>query len=201
MSPAILLQEGGSLPGPKSGILPITREWIVWGDTCADKARDFIRKGSLGREQQGKGTPENCSAMWLAVSGFMGMGLVSGLSLANHFDSGSFLVARSSLSQDGFQREGFWEVGRTYGLTSPLFFWPFPNSSSWWWLVSSAFLTGTSCCKITHASDDHHPWPGRVVLVSGSPNSISKQRMFWPSNHQPLQPPPMVHPQGNSGWK
>ena len=26
------------------------------------------------------------------------------------------------LSQDGFQREGFWEVGRTYGLKSPLSF-------------------------------------------------------------------------------
>ena len=28
-------------------------------------------------------------------------------------DSGSFLV-HASLSQDGFQHEGFWEVGRTY---------------------------------------------------------------------------------------
>ena len=35
------------------------------------------------------------------------MGLVSGLSLANHFYSESFLVAL--LSQDGCQR-GFWEV-------------------------------------------------------------------------------------------
>ena len=50
------------------------------------------------------------------------MGLVSGLSLANHSDSGSFLVVRTSLSQDGFQRDGFWEVGRTYGLVSPLSF-------------------------------------------------------------------------------
>ena len=48
--------------------------------------------------------------------------LVSGLSLANHSDSGSFLVTCASLSQDGFQREGFWEVGRTYGLASPLSF-------------------------------------------------------------------------------
>ena len=45
--------------------------------------------------------------MWLAVSGFMVMGLASGLSLANHSDSESFLVAL--LSQDGCQR-GFWEV-------------------------------------------------------------------------------------------
>ena len=53
---------------------------------------------------------EDRCAMWLAVSGFMLMGLVSRLSLANHSDSGSFLVAHTLLSQDGRQREGFWEV-------------------------------------------------------------------------------------------
>ena len=44
--------------------------------------------------------------MWLAVSGFM----VMGLSLANHSDSEFFLVVHTSFSQDGCQREGFWEV-------------------------------------------------------------------------------------------
>jgi len=39
----------------------------------------------------------------------MVMGLVSGLSLANHSDSESFLVVQALLSQDGCQR-GFWEV-------------------------------------------------------------------------------------------
>ena len=48
--------------------------------------------------------------MWLAVSGFMVMGLVSGLSLANHSDSESFLVVHVLFSRDGCQREGFWEV-------------------------------------------------------------------------------------------
>ena len=48
--------------------------------------------------------------MWLAVSGFMMMGSVAGLSLANHSNSESFLVALTSLSQDGCWREGFWEV-------------------------------------------------------------------------------------------
>ena len=86
------------------------------------KQREFIGKGCLGGEQQGKGTQENCSATWLAVLGFMVMGLISGLSLASHSDSGSFLVARTWLSQDGFHREGFWEVGRTYRLASPLSF-------------------------------------------------------------------------------
>ena len=38
------------------------------------------------------------------------MGLISGLSLANHSDSEFFLVVHTLFSQDGCQREGFWEV-------------------------------------------------------------------------------------------
>ena len=49
----------------------------------------------------GKGTQESCSAAWLAVLGFMVMGLASRWSLANHSNSESFLVAHASLSQDG----------------------------------------------------------------------------------------------------
>ena len=45
-----------------------------------------------------------------AGSGFMVMGLPSGLSLANHSDSESFLVVHALFSQDGCQREGFWEA-------------------------------------------------------------------------------------------
>ena len=40
----------------------------------------------------------------------MVMGLVSGLSLANHSDSESFLVVHALFSQDGLQREGFWKA-------------------------------------------------------------------------------------------
>ena len=40
------------------------------------------------------------------------MGFVSGLSLPNHSDSESFLVVHALFSQDGCQREGFWEVVR-----------------------------------------------------------------------------------------
>ena len=43
--------------------------------------------------------------------GFYGDGgLVSGLYLASHSDSESFLVVHASFSQDGCQREEFWEV-------------------------------------------------------------------------------------------
>ena len=73
-----VLQEGGPLPGPKTGLLSNTQKRIVRGDACTDKARDFIGKGHPGGEQEGKGTQKNCSATWLAVSGFMLMGLVSG---------------------------------------------------------------------------------------------------------------------------
>ena len=72
------------------------------------------QKTSLARgTQEGKGNQEDYSAMWLAVLGFMVMRLVSRLSLANCSDSGgsgSFLVVYTLISQDGCQREGFWEV-------------------------------------------------------------------------------------------
>ena len=94
----IVLQEGGPLPGPETGLLSNTWKWTVWGDTCADKARDFTGKGHPGREQEGKGTQENSSVTWFVVPGFMVMGLVSGLSLANHSDSESFLVVHALFS-------------------------------------------------------------------------------------------------------
>ena len=68
-----VLQEGGPLPGPKTGLLSNTRKWIVRGDICADKARDFIGKGHPGGEQEGRGTQENCPAAWSL--GFYGDGI------------------------------------------------------------------------------------------------------------------------------
>ena len=63
--------------------------------------QEIFLGGHPGGEQLGKGAQENSSAMRLAVSGFMVIGLVSRLSLANHSNSESFLVAHASLSQDG----------------------------------------------------------------------------------------------------
>ena len=94
--------------------LPVVRSAV--------KARDFIGKGCRGGGQEGEGNGENCSATWLTISGFMVIGLVSGLSLASYSESGSFLGAHTSLSRDGFQRGGSWEVGRTSGLQSLISF-------------------------------------------------------------------------------
>ena len=74
------------------------------------KQEPLLGRGPPGGEQEGKGAQEKCSATWLAVPGFMVIGLVSGLSLANPSDSGSFLVVHALLSQDTCQRGGLWEV-------------------------------------------------------------------------------------------
>ena len=55
--------------------------------------------------------------------------------------------------------------GRTCGVS----FWPVLNSSGWWWLISSVFLTRTSCCKATHANGYYGAWSGWMVSVSVLP--------------------------------
>ena len=52
-------------------------------------------------------------------------------------------------------------VGQTCGVS----FWPFLNSSDWWWLISSIWLTRTSCHKTAHANGYYGAWPGWVVSV------------------------------------
>ena len=164
----LLLQEGGPLPGPETGLLSNTRKWIVQGDTCADNARDFIGKEHVGGEQQGKGTQENSSATWLKVSGFMVMGLVSELSFANHSDS-RILPGGARLVQPRWMQERrILGGGRICGVS----FWPFLNSSGWWRLISSMFLTRTSCRRTTHANGYYGAWPGWAVSISVLPLTI-----------------------------
>ena len=67
------------------------------------KQETLLGRGTRGGDQEGKGPWEDCSVTWLKVPHFMVMGLVSGLFLANHSDSGSFLVAHALLNQDGCQ--------------------------------------------------------------------------------------------------
>ena len=55
------------------------------------------------------------------------------------------------------------------GWTYSVSFWPFLNSSSWFWLISSVFLTRTSCHKTSHVSCYCGAWPGWVVSVSVLP--------------------------------
>ena len=48
-------------------------------------------------------------------------------------------------------------------------FKPFPNSSSWWRLISSVFLTRTSCHKTTYGNGYYGAWPGCKVSISVLP--------------------------------
>ena len=68
--------------------------------------QEIYWKGRPGGEQEGKGTQGNCSAAWLAVSGFMVMGLGFGWSLANHSNSESFLVVHASFLGRGAELLG-----------------------------------------------------------------------------------------------
>ena len=79
-----ILQEEGSLPGPKSGLSSNTQKWIVGGDTGADRARGFIGKGRLGRVV-GLGSPGGLLCHVALTLRFYGKGVsfqvVSGQSL------------------------------------------------------------------------------------------------------------------------
>ena len=93
------------------------------------------------------------------------MGLVSGLSLANHFDS-KVLPGGARLVQPRWMPERRILGG---GWTGGISFWPFPNSSGWQRLISSLSLTRTSCHKTTHASGYYGAGPGWEVSISVLP--------------------------------
>ena len=58
------------------------------------------------------------------------------------------------------------------GQTSDVSFWSFQTSSGWWWLISSMFLTRTSCHETTHANGYYGAWSGWAVSVSVLPLTI-----------------------------
>ena len=86
----VLLQE---VQGPKLG------SCLTLGNELSEETYVLTKQEIL----LGKGTwvesSRVSSATWLTVSGFMMMGLVSRLSLANHSDSESFLVVHALFSQ------------------------------------------------------------------------------------------------------
>ena len=78
---------------------------------------------SLGRGTQAESSRGNPGELLCHVArslGFYGDGV--SFWVVSETDSGSLLVVHALFTQVGFQRGGFWEVGRTYGLVSPLSF-------------------------------------------------------------------------------
>ena len=60
------------------------------------------------------------------------------------------------------------------GQTCCVSFSPFLNM--WWWLISSVFLTKTSCHNRTHANSYYGAWPGWAVSISVLPLTLLD---FW----------------------
>ena len=175
-----VLQERGPLPVRKTGLLSNTQKWTVWGDTSADKARDFTGKRHL--VENSREPMRTALSHGLQSRGFMVMGLVSGLSLASE----SFLV-HTLFSQDGFQREGFWEVVRH--VVSPFdLSWTLPVGGG---LLSSLFLTRISCRKTAHANGYCGGWPrwadpvSVLPLTTGLTGSRIQKQMPTPGSQQP----------------
>ena len=65
--------------------------------------------------------------------------------------------------------------------TSGVSFWPSMNSSGWWRLISSLFLTRTSCHKTAHADGYYGAWPGWAVSISVLPLTPLPERYFLSS--------------------
>ena len=136
--------------GPRAS----TRKCIVQGDTCTEKARDFIGKGCPGGEQTHKGTQEELLCHMAHSIRFYDNGLVSRLSLANYSDSGSFLVVQALLSQDEWEWEFCLVVGHEMS----------PFDLSWILPVFGDLLIPWSLqgppVIITQANGYHGGWPG-----------------------------------------
>ena len=74
------------------------------------KQEILLGKGPRVESSRAREPRRTALSRGFAVPGYMVLGLVSRLSLANHSDSESFLVVHALFSQDGCQQEGFWEV-------------------------------------------------------------------------------------------
>ena len=89
------------------------------------------------------------------------MGLVSGLSLANHLTQSPSWLVHALFSQDGCQREGFWEV--VGQVMSP--FDLFRNLLVGGGLLVPFSLPGPPAPKTTHVNGYYGAWPGWVVSI------------------------------------
>ena len=122
-----LLQEGGPLQGPETALLSNTWKLIVRGDTCADKARDFIGKvcpAESSRVRESRRTALSrgwqfpvlwwWDCFWVVCSQSFWLRVLSG---------GTHLV-----SQGGCQQEGFWEVVKQLMQMVTMV----PGQGGWW---------------------------------------------------------------------
>ena len=112
-----LLLEWGPFQGLRAGSCLTLNSELSKETHVLKKQETLLGRGPPGLRVGEQGRPEGLLCHVAHSLGFYGDGLVSRLSLANHSELGSFLAVHTSLSQDRFQREGSWGVGRTSGIS------------------------------------------------------------------------------------
>ena len=131
-------------------------------------------EGALGRRAKCKGTQENYLAMWGSLWFYrngVSFQVVSGqssCSACNRCASGSLLVTWAPLRQEGFRRQGSWEVGCLLPPIGPSHIFP----------VTFLFLFRASCCETSPASSYYHAWSRWAVSVNGSLTVAMLQSYF-----------------------
>ena len=109
-----VLQEGDPFQGPSLGSWLTLRNELAQESHCRQSKKDFYWEGAPGRGAAGRGTSGDRLCHEARSLRFFGNGVsfrvVSGqlpCSACIWSDLGTFLVARASPSQDGFQRRSF----------------------------------------------------------------------------------------------
>ena len=119
-----VLQEGGPHPWPESGFLSNTWRWIVWGDTWADKARDFIGKGALV-ESSRVGGPRRTAQLLARSLGFYDDGISFQIVFGQSFWLRVLLGSACIAQLRWMPVRGILGGARTCDVS----LWPFLNSS------------------------------------------------------------------------
>ena len=94
-------RKGDLFQGPKLGSCLTLGNELSEETHVLTKQESLLGKGTRLESSRVREPRRSALPLWLTVSGFMVMGLVSEWSLANHSNSESFLVVHISLSQDG----------------------------------------------------------------------------------------------------
>ena len=103
-TPTFCCRTADPFQGPKACSWLTLRNELS-GETHVLTKQELLSGKAPGRRAGGQGNPgEPLRSLGLV------MGLVSGWSLANRSNSQHFLVVHTSLSQEGRQWEGFWEL-------------------------------------------------------------------------------------------
>ena len=117
--------------------------------------------------------------------GFYGDGISFRVVLSQSFWLRVLPVGTGLVQTRWMPERGILGVGQTGGVS----FWPFPNSSGWWRLISSLFLSRTSCRKTTHANGYYGAWPGWAVSIHALPKTVASMYLApksWFPYHSPI---------------